>query len=498
MADIRNLKNPIDKKRKENAFFRTLRLQAKIAEQYNDAVAEKGDAQKLGVTPVAPPPRKLEDEQRDVGFQRQTAFENLKSVTRPDIAQQIVNNLATANDVSDLVLINSNWTDIKAKLNRRDFTREFFTAFLQRYKDILATTVETVDGTDVETGLIMPQTPIDVEDIGAEVRLALPKVEKAEDLPQAGDVLDRPRGFSRKKAQKPKWFVQGYDPTGDFGAGDVARKTALFNELKTYQQNAIDALVKLNIPTDYIDPNDGSQQNALRNITGIDSIEEFSKLKPDIYQQALARIVSVLVDNNIWFNTNKQGFGIHVDTKQPKLHRKGHSTIMLPREGNRRIVGRGVVATPKPRYAEFGRYVIHLPSLNKGILNLRYQSMSNIVNIPQQSISSDLVDFIHDMLESGTTNKSLYNKLKKEDQRFFTKIAGMSEIDDGMGYKNSFHEEEREELDRFNLVKGIVLAGNNAPEVIRELKQFIIKFLHDGRISKNEGLTLLQELVVLT
>jgi hypothetical protein len=187
------------------------------------------------------------------------------------------------------------------------------------------------------------------------------------------------------------------------------------------------------------------------------------------------------------------GFGL----PQPKFHRKGHATIMLPREGNRRIVGRGIAPSPKPRYAEFGKLVIHVPSLNKGILNIKYRSRSNVQGLPQQNISSDMVDFLLDVIEKGQVNQSLFNKLSKEDQRLFVKIGGSAQIDDGLGYRSIHDEEEKKEMDRFNLVRGIFLAGNNSKEVIQELQGFLRKFLHDGRISKSEGLSLLQEISVL-
>jgi hypothetical protein len=486
MADIRNLRNEADKKRKEDKFFKTLRLQSKLAQQYNEAVMDKGEAQKLGVTPVQPQRRSAEEELNDYGFQRQTAFQNLMSLVPNGMtsagAEKVINALASADNFDDLRILNQQWksiSDIASKQN--NVTGEHFIRIFNRYKETFG-----------EEGI--PQAPFDVEDIGAEIRLALPRVEKAEDLPSAGDVLEKPKSFSKKRAKKPRWVLDGYDPTADFGGGDVARKTALFNELKKYQQSAIDALIKLNIPTEFPDPGDPTATiNPLYDITGQNTIEEFQKLKPEFYQQALARIVSVLVDNNIWFNASKIGFGM----KKQNLHRKGHSTIMLPREGNRRIVGRGVEPTPKAKYAKFGKFIIHLPSLEKGILNLKYTSYSNIANIPQQSIGSDMIDFLYDMLDSGSMNKSLFHKLPKPDQRLFLKISDLANIETGMGYKKTFHEEEREELDRFNLVKGIVLAGNNAPEVIKELKGFILKFLHDGRIAKSEGLQLLQEISVL-
>jgi predicted RNase H-like HicB family nuclease len=44
------------------------------------------------------------------------------------------------------------------------------------------------------------------------------------------------------------------------------------------------------------------------------------------------------------------------------------------------------------------------------------------------------------------------------------------------------------------MVKGIYSAGNDSAEVIKELKQFIIKFINDGRLERKQGLEILFEL----
>jgi hypothetical protein len=89
------------------------------------------------------------------------------------------------------------------------------------------------------------------------------------------------------------------------------------------------------------------------------------------------------------------------------------------------------------------------------------------------------------------------NKLSKEDQKLFVRIGGAAQIDDGLGYRSILDEEEKKEMDRFNLVRGIFLAGNNSREVVQELQGFLRRFLNDGRVSKTEGLQLLQEISVL-
>ena len=58
-------------------------------------------------------------------------------------------------------------------------------------------------------------------------------------------------------------------------------------------------------------------------------------------------------------------------------------------------------------------------------------------------------------------------------------------------------EEEKKAVDRFNVLRGEVLAGNNNEKVIKELKLLIIKLMNDGKLNKNEATNMLIELSVL-
>lgn len=655
MADIRNLRNPFDKKRKEKSFFHTLRLQAKLAQEYNDAIEEKGDSQKLGITPVAPKARDPMEEQRDISAQRTIAIENLRTVTTPDIADKIAQQLIAVGDASDLYYVNTNWERLKQAIGgRKNITDTYFRALLQRFRQQQQETEETLPtGEVVETGLVptaregimelrdeldlmtarqafmlsnfmkalsadmqnqlltglasiapqiqthadlvklvsdvtgetpdevikklgfagtAPTTPLktpttpalpmggvapvpyspeksikytkdDIEGFNLDQLAQINLIDQDKAVIQAIAVrietINNPSRPSRGKGSEyvvlkdfPKLtsisqkiqVIENYlKPLAGAkgGAEEAKERTNLFTPVNTSVEPKIEDSLRLVAlmetgQQDKISEADFQEQlNYLASRGRIKPLRQYDVSSQDTLNRIIPNLKKLYLQRydtikgptdpekgpyyeQIKKDVEKKGSGIHFTIKQPKLHRKGYQTLMLPREGNRRIVGRGVEPKPKPRYAQFGKFVIHLPSLNKGILNLKYTSLSNITNIPQQSISTKLTDFIHDLLDSGVVNKDLYYKLVKDDQRLFTKVAGIAEIDDGMGYRNKFHESEKEEMDRFNLVKGIFMAGSNAPEVIKELQGFIRKFLNEGKISKGEGLQLLQEISVLT
>ena len=152
------------------------------------------------------------------------------------------------------------------------------------------------------------------------------------------------------------------------------------------------------------------------------------------------------------------------------------------------------------KYRQFGKYVLYMPSLHKGILHVKYPCLMAIGNFPKKVISNKLRDFLFKLVVDGIADKSLYNELDIDDQEYFIKLARRCEFDSNMGLGNQIYKhspKEEEELKRFELLKGTVIAGNNDPEVMKELKHYVVKFIHDGQISKAFGHSLLYEMACL-
>eukprot|EP00952_Eustigmatos_sp_NYUAD-ZCMA_P011637 47176-Eustigmatos_ZCMA.PRE.1 len=62
-----------------------------------------------------------------------------------------------------------------------------------------------------------------------------------------------------------------------------------------------------------------------------------------------------------------------------------------PKDGKGVMSGRGLLApATSERYDTLGRYLVHLPSLRKGVLNLKYPSKAVIPGLAPFAISSEL------------------------------------------------------------------------------------------------------------
>lgn len=466
---VRNFKNKADQKRKEDIFFKTLDLQAKIANEYSTAIGDYQDNRKLNIAPVVPKEKTPEELQGDHNLQRKIAFDNLKTVANPIVAQDIVNSIDSIDDFSDIILLNQNWADVLKNLKgKKDITLTFWGPFWTKYKDVFSATGDT--GIDDASNKIITS----VEDI----------VENISDL-KPGKIdkdFKRPNNFAVGKnfGTNRHYFANvanSYpDNPGTYIIDDTntfpdKRFHDLFNELTQYNRETILDIVRGNIPVAERGP-----------------IADWKRMDP---QTLLETTTEFLILKDLYFDKVNLGYGIK---KEPKFYSKGSQKIRLHREGNRKIFGKGIQASDRPRYFEFGKHRLHSDSLDKNILNLKYKSLTSIQKVPIQSISSDLKSFIRDVVDTGKINKLVFNKLPKQDKDLFYKIAKISDLPLDFEYQD----ETKEQLERFHLVKGQILAGNNNPEVLKEMQYLIIKFVNEGLLPKQESTNLLYQISVLS
>lgn len=180
----------------------------------------------------------------------------------------------------------------------------------------------------------------------------------------------------------------------------------------------------------------------------------------------------------------------------PTTPKKGKG--LYPHNLRRRvIVGNGIkLDNPVEKYQHFGRYVIHMPSLKKNKLNLKFPSLGYIPNMPITHVSDEFKDFIYDLLETERITPHIYNKMSKEDKALFDRVAVLSGIDDVLGLKVE-DLEKKEAMKRFEILRGELVAGNDNQALVKEFKTYLIKFMNENIIPRREGQNLLLELMCM-
>lgn len=170
--------------------------------------------------------------------------------------------------------------------------------------------------------------------------------------------------------------------------------------------------------------------------------------------------------------------------------------------------GSGLVKTPsKPRlkvegkvekpasYVPIGRYIINRNDLGKGILKMRTAKGGIILKFPTEAISRELSNMLKCVSQNGTPSIDDINALSTLDKNILHKIVKESHIN--LPVPDLKMDKNETEYRRFLLLKGEVLAGNNNPTAIKELKRIIIKLTAEGRLPRAQTNMVLHELAML-
>jgi hypothetical protein len=181
------------------------------------------------------------------------------------------------------------------------------------------------------------------------------------------------------------------------------------------------------------------------------------------------------------FSTEKSGFGLKA--KNGRIRTKK--------------IGAGVKYEPEPTYRQLGKYVINIQQLKeRDILNVKFPSLGRIPQFKPTPISDVLKEFILDLLETGKVSNRIYEQIPIEERQLFERIATGAGILNALKLKRTMSNEDKEDNDRFVLLKGEYLAGNNSVALLKELRKLVVKFMSQGKISKHDGMNLLIELSV--
>jgi len=160
-------------------------------------------------------------------------------------------------------------------------------------------------------------------------------------------------------------------------------------------------------------------------------------------------------------------------------------------------IGSGVaVAEKEPTYQEFGKFVIHIPQLRKNILNVKYASGSRPQYLPIVNVDDDTKELLITTLETGRMSENHFNKLPQPAKDFLIKAIKGAGLQNQLfkGKDKLYATEEKEDRDRFNILKGEFDAGNDNPNLIKELRGLVIKFIDTRIIPKKQGLEFLRQL----
>jgi len=153
------------------------------------------------------------------------------------------------------------------------------------------------------------------------------------------------------------------------------------------------------------------------------------------------------------------------------------------------------IEKPKP-YTQFGRYFINKHRLEgEGICAFRQPSGNTIPNLPTEKVSRPLAKVMTTLVGKGIPSYEDIATLSPEDKTKLRHFCKSCRVDSPAIPKMKGEGEQEE--DRFNILRGEIIAGNDSPKIAKEFKVMLMKFVAEGRIPKRQANEILHELLAL-
>jgi len=207
----------------------------------------------------------------------------------------------------------------------------------------------------------------------------------------------------------------------------------------------------------------------------------------------------------------------HASSDPTHIHGNGfkHNKITRAKRGNI-IFGMGlsVVPTPtskvsskninlamgieaEPSYVPFGTHLLNKHKLKDSIVMMRTKKGGSIVNIPTQKVSSKLSNILRTIIGGGIPQFESVMDLLDDDKALLHRITKTSKVSDRISVPNPNKSKQEQEDNRFTILRGEIGIGNDNPEVIKEFKVLLLKFMREGRVPIGQGKSIMEELLLM-
>jgi hypothetical protein len=176
-----------------------------------------------------------------------------------------------------------------------------------------------------------------------------------------------------------------------------------------------------------------------------------------------------------------------VPRNAPPIARKIHggSLLFQPKRMAIQIDQTKGVPLKANTYVPFGKYIISQDHLNNNQLKLRNIQGGSISKLPTSSISSDLARIVKRLISGIEVDSRDIQALSERDREQLQTIVNAAKIQDRIHFNVDLTNDEAM-LNRYDILLGEIVAGNDNANVVKELKGILLKLKNKGYFSMKQ------------
>jgi len=151
-----------------------------------------------------------------------------------------------------------------------------------------------------------------------------------------------------------------------------------------------------------------------------------------------------------------------------------------------RMTGRGVA--PREKYIPLGKYLVNIHKLeHNNIVSFKSPNHKS-TNIQSKRVSQPVADILLHIV-NGTLDDIVTDNLNEDDISYLFQLIKKCELDNFLDGKaeNKVKTKTEQEIHKFYVLQGEIVAGNDNPQLIKEFKGILLTMMNEGKLSKKEA-----------
>ena len=152
---------------------------------------------------------------------------------------------------------------------------------------------------------------------------------------------------------------------------------------------------------------------------------------------------------------------------------------------------------PAKRFLPFGRYVINQNQLGKGIVAVKRPCGATIKDFPSERVSKKVHTIVNDIVGGKMPSFTSYDGLDDEEKSYLHRLTEVSNIENRLKVPAPNKDTEEQEINRFEILRGEITAGNDNSKMVKEFKLLIMKLGRKKLLPTNQVKEMIFELTSL-
>lgn len=142
---------------------------------------------------------------------------------------------------------------------------------------------------------------------------------------------------------------------------------------------------------------------------------------------------------------------------------------------------------PMSKYMPFGKYQLDLKQLKGGRVQLRSSKGYFIKGLKGMRMTPNIKIIIDKLISNSEILFEDVERLNDNEKILLADLAQKCEINDRLKIPSPRLSKIQSQVNKFNVMRGEILAGNDSKEMVKDFKLMLLKFMNDGIVNKKEG-----------